>query len=118
MSAYSGSSPSAILYGSGLFITFLTVTLSADSAVAFEDRFGDSLYNRVQYTDGRHDRGSMESGASAMSGPGGRNGTNSHSDDGGGFPGPGGRNGGPDDHRGPGPGGDEGQSRRGRGPGR
>ncbi len=102
----------------GPFVTALGVVVSVQSAVAFEDRFGDSR-DRVQYPDGRRDSGSMQSGSPGMSGRGDRgDGSNSHGDDGGGFPGPGGRNSGPDDHRGPGRGDDDGRSGRGRGPGR
>ena len=68
MSARLGSSPSIILRCSGLFVTFFAVAPSLHSAVAFEDRFGDSAYNdRVQYTDSRRAYGSVESGAPGMS---------------------------------------------------
>lgn len=107
----------------GLFVMASVVVVSAQSAAAFEDRFGESLpKNRVQYTDSRRDSGSTDYGTSGRSGRGDRgDGMDSRGDDGGGFPGPGGRGGpGPDDHnRGPGPGGDDGGSNsRGRGPGR
>jgi hypothetical protein len=117
MSARFGSSPSTVLRCSGLFVTFFAVTLSVRSAVAFEDRFGDSPNNnRIQYTDSRRANG--EGGAPGMSDRGGRSdGANSHGDEGGGFPGSGGRNSGPDDRRGPGRDGDDGSGGRGRGPG-
>jgi hypothetical protein len=104
----------------GLLVTALGFVVSVQSAVAFEDRFGDSRDKHWgQYTDSRRDGGSMQSGSPGMSGRGGgTEGTNSRGDDGGGFPGPGGRNSGSDDHRGPGRGDDDGPGGRGRGPGR
>ena len=106
----------------GLFVMASVIVVSVQSAVAFEDRFGESLpKHRAQYTDSRRDSGSMDYGTSGRGGRGDRgDGMDSRGDDGGG-PGPGGRGGpGPDDHnRGPGPGGDDGgPNSRGRGPGR
>lgn len=116
MLTFSGSASGIGLRYFGLFVMALVVVASVRPAVAFEDRFGESLYkSRIPYTDSRRDSGSMDNGTPGKSG---RGGMDSRGDDGGG-PGPGGRgSGGPDDRRGPGPGGgDDGSSGRGRGPG-
>jgi|SRR6516165_894790 hypothetical protein len=109
-----------ILYPA-VFMTACAVFLFAQSANAFEDRFGESLdKDHVYNIRNRGDLVSLDrSGPSGMMGRRDRDGGPDLRDgdgDGGGFPGPGGRNSGPDNRRGPdsndGPGG------RGRGRGR
>src|SRR5262249_9270328 len=101
------------------FMTACAVFLFAQSANAFEDRFGESLdKDHVYNVRGRGDLVSLDrSGPSSMMGRRDRDGGPDLRDgDGGDFPGPGGRNSGPDKRRGPG--GDDGRGGRGRGRGR
>jgi hypothetical protein len=61
----SGSSPSIRLRYFGLFVTPFVIAVSFRSAVAFEDRFGESRDRIwVQYTDSRREDGRMDGGPS------------------------------------------------------
>jgi hypothetical protein len=103
-----------ILYPA-VFMTAYAVFLFAQSANAFEDRFGEILdKDHVYNVRSRSDLVSLDrSGPSGMMGRRDRDGgpdIRGGDGDSGGFPGPGGRNSGPDNRRGP-----DGNDGRGRG---